>query len=333
MYPQPLRELLEFNKETHQLDSDDITAFHEIQRERIDNREPIAQSFDDLVNWLETGDIILFQGSGVFSNIISTFTGRWTHSALVVVRMTNLRMVGGGVIQGKNILLVESVSHADHNVDVNTDTYKGGVRMVDLKKRLIHSDSPYFGVVKLKMSVKRKAHYARAFESFYEKEAWKNYEPNPVNLVRVAFDCGALGHNDRDTSSYFCSKLVCEALEHMGIVSKTVNSARTAPTDFWDYRLKLEDGCSVQALIFVPRIQDEEPPKDPTDEDESIETIPRRQRPDQVYHEKARLLVPLSSPESDRFRPPKQHKPKSHASKKKKPPAVGVSVENVSKFH
>lgn len=322
-YPQPLRELSEFLSESSQLTQDDVSAFHEIQRERVANEEPIAQTFEDVVPQLETGDIILFQGAGFFSGVIYTFTGRWTHAALVVVRISNVRLASGKVIQAKNILLVEAVSHPDKNVDVDTDTYKGGVRIVDLKRRLINSDSPYFGLVKLSIPAHRKEHIARSFDAFYEREGWKDYERNVMHLVRAAFDCGALGHNDRDNSQYFCSHLVGEALEAMGIIDSAVVASKLVPTDFWRYRLpRLQKGFKVQALVFIPRLQEESESLESQVSDQALAgdddlTIPRaRMRPDQESREKARLIVPLQPA------PPRQ--PKLKAKKKKPPPAVVV---------
>lgn len=256
-YPQPLRELAEFNAEQDTLSAEEVDAYNQLQRARIDNHEPIAQGFDDIVTELETGDIVLFQGSNLSSNLISIFTGRWTHVGMVFVKVANLETPDGRVVQNKMILLLESVSHPDGCMDVATNSYKDGVRLVDLKNRLKDSDSPFFGVVKLRVSTtSRRERLNTEFERFYNNEGWKRYEPNKMNLIRVAFDCGAFGHNENDTSTYFCSKLVCEALEHMGVIEKNVNSARVCPTDFWDYKIQLKSGARVQSLIFLPRLQE-----------------------------------------------------------------------------
>lgn len=256
-YPHPLKELNDFTLEQEQLDQDEVEAYYQLQKERIDNHEPIALTFDDIVNRLETGDIVLFHGTSFLSNLIAMFTGRWTHAGVAYVKIINVKCERTGrITPTKVILLFETVGHHDECIDVTTNTYREGVRLVDLKKRLMMSDSPYFGIVKIHVPSKRRPQMERAFENFYASEGWKAYEPNPINLVRVALDCGALGHNEADNRSYFCSKLVCETLEHLGIIDRHINSARVSPTDFWDYRLRLKNDCRIKSLIYLPRIQD-----------------------------------------------------------------------------
>lgn len=257
-YPLPLQELEDFSRSEHILDQDNIRAFHDLQKARIDNKEPIGLTWDDLVEQLHTGDLILFKGSGLGSVLITSFTGRWSHVGMVFTKVIKVENPHGrGTTEQKLILLWESVSHPDECVDIVTNSYKDGVRLVDLRKRLLKCDSPYFGVVRLKIPTSHRAQIQHRFEDFYTREIWKPYEPNKMNLIRVALDCGAMGHNQQETTTYFCSKLVCETLKHMGVIPEETNSARVCPTDFWEYPLRLKRPYRVEALIYMQRLSDE----------------------------------------------------------------------------
>jgi hypothetical protein len=249
-YPNALQELEDFTSTQASLDQDNLSAYHELQSVRITHQEPIGLHWEDAVETLETGDLVLFKGSGIGSVLITTFTGRWSHVGMVYTRTFE---------SSKVILLWESVSHSDECVDVPTQTYKDGVRLVDLRRRLLASDSPFFGIVKLKMPQKLRRVVQARFEEFRQTELSKPYEPNRMNLIRVALDCGALGHNERTKDSYFCSKLVGETFIHMGVAKATTNPALICPTDFWDYNLLLHNNCRVQALILIPRLKGDPP--------------------------------------------------------------------------
>lgn len=254
-YPSALHELEDFTSTQALLDQDNLAAYHELQNTRVAQHEPIAMQWEDLVDSLETGDLVLFKGSGVGSVLITTFTGRWSHVAMVYTKCVDR--------ENKVVLLWESVSHPDECLDVPTQTFKDGARLVDLRQRLLKSDSPYYGIVKVKIPSRLRRGIQLRFEQFVKSEIHKPYEPNRMNLVRVAFDCGLLGHNERTKDSYFCSKLIGETLAYVGVVSPDVNSSLICPTDFWDYTLKLHNGCRVQTLIFMPRIKQQasEPPQ------------------------------------------------------------------------
>lgn len=247
-YPTPLRELEDFNATQDNLDQDNIDAYHQLQVTRVQYQEPIALYWDDIFDQLQTGDLVLFRGSSIGSVVITAFTGRWSHVGMVHVTSS------GGV---KKILLWESVSHKDGCLDVSNGKpiEKDGVRLVDLRKRLLRSDSPFFGIVKLKAPRNMRPLIQRRFEYFRTEEIHKPYEPSHLVLARAGLDCGLLGHNEHTRDSYFCSKLVCETYEYLTIVDKAVNSARVVPTDFWDYRLPMKNGVYVQTLILMPRLK------------------------------------------------------------------------------
>lgn len=57
------------------------------------------------------------------------------------------------------------------------------------------------------------------------------YEDNKIELIKSAYD-GWLGENEEDLSSLFCSELVAEAYQRMGLLPDTVASNEFTPRDF-----------------------------------------------------------------------------------------------------
>ena len=59
---------------------------------------------------------------------------------------------------------------------------------------------------------------------------------------KAAYD-GPLGHNEEDLSSLFCSELVAEAYQRIGLLTSAMPSNEYTPKDFAERRgLKLEKG-------------------------------------------------------------------------------------------
>merc|ERR1711974_397156 len=77
------------------------------------------------------------------------------------------------------------------------------------------------------------------------------YETNPLSMLQAYFDsCEPLGfcQGSRDTSSFFCSELVAEALQRTSVLSDDIPSSEIVPMDFLQSngeqieRAKLRDG-------------------------------------------------------------------------------------------
>jgi hypothetical protein len=262
--PAEIRELIEVTRYWDAISLDDRQAFNELQCEHVRSKRAIAVWWDQVRDSLHTGDILLMRGKSIGSKLIRWFTGEWSHASMVRVELYNDPDVG----LCKRLLLWESVSHADDCVDVLTGTRKSGVRLVDMRERLLNCDSDYFGIVRLGLvrpAGMPDAEYKRQeaaldkfvderFRRFSSAEYMKPYEPSRFQLMRVAFECGSLlGQMPRERRSYFCSKLVCDTLVYLRLLPHEVNPARACPTDFWDYDLLLQGVC-VKSLNYMPRI-------------------------------------------------------------------------------
>jgi hypothetical protein len=80
------------------------------------------------------------------------------------------------------------------------------------------------------------------------------YEKDKLELIKAAYD-GPLGHNEEDLSSLFCSELVAEAYQKMGLLReppKGLPSNEYTPKDFSEKKgLVLEKGASLSKEIPI----------------------------------------------------------------------------------
>lgn len=65
----------------------------------------------------------------------------------------------------------------------------------------------------------------------------KDYEQDKIELIKSAYD-GPFGHNTEDLSSVFCSELVAEAYQSLGLVTEEKPSNEYTPADFSEKRMK-----------------------------------------------------------------------------------------------
>jgi hypothetical protein len=243
---------------------------------RAEARMPIATSWVDIRPNLQTGDLVFFRCTDSYGSFLVTrFTGEFTHIGVVIVRRTGPRE--------KFILLFESVSEEDDLVDYETGTTKAGVRQVDLENRLNSSESHYFAVMKLRYPSKECQEIVqKRIEDFAKKEARKSYNHSKLDLCRVACDCGMIGHNKNSSKAYFCSQLVCKALQVAGVLdSEGVNPAKTDPNDYFQHDLPFINGIGVDAIYYMP------PLHHPSSQDN------RRRRRKQAQQQDAWVAAPI----------------------------------------
>lgn len=244
--------LSEYVNDEEQLE--DLRLYEEAYRQndsaRLLSNRPIATCWEEIHKELQTGDVILFRCTDTYgSYLVTAYTGEFTHVGMVVVRRDP-------VTKKKLLLLLESVSHKDDLYDFETDTKKSGVRQVDLYDRLSTSASHYFGLVKLRYpSPEIYAECQRRFEEFTSSEGYKEYNSSKLALLRAAFNEGAVDHNQERQESYFCSQLICKALQEAGVVDENFNAAATTPSDFFQYDLRFTNGIVADALYYMDRIQ------------------------------------------------------------------------------
>jgi hypothetical protein len=211
--------------------------------ERKEGREMAkakTKKYSDIRGSLETGDIVLFSGKGGISSAIKWFTASgWSHVGMVL-RLPEWNMV----------LLWESTTLGNLK-DVTDRKAKQGVQLVALSERV----ATYKGEVSVRhLKVNRTDHMKRALLDFRKQVKNRPYEKSRIELIKAAYD-GPLGENIEDLSSLFCSELVAEAYQRLGLLSEPPRSKPSneyTPKDFSSAeRLPLLQGATLSAEITL----------------------------------------------------------------------------------
>lgn len=177
-----------------------------------------AVSYSVLRDELKTGDLVLFSGKGPISAGIKLFTrSAWSHVGLVV-----------RLPQFDSVLLWESTTLNDL-VDLDSGVLRQGVQLVSLSARLARYDGPVS--IRRLQDVTLGAQDWEALSSLRREVAGRPYELSNLELVRSAYD-GFGGLNREDLSSLFCSELLAEAYQRMGLLDEAVPSSEYTPKDF-----------------------------------------------------------------------------------------------------
>lgn len=191
---------------------------------------------------LKTGDLVLFSGKGAISNVIKLFSGgKWSHIGMIL-RLESF---------GDSVLLWESTTLNDVK-DIETGVRTKGVQLVPLSQRLENYD----GEINLRQ-LNKKLSDAQMNKLAECRKALsrKPYERSEAELLKAAYD-GMFGDSKgEDLSSLFCSELVAEAYQCMGLLDdgpKALPSNEYTPLDFSEKRaMKLKLGYSLGNEIRI----------------------------------------------------------------------------------
>lgn len=200
----------------------------------------LLPAFEALRTTLDSGDVLLFAGESRFSRGIKRLTGsHWSHSALVA------RARAGGPL-----LLWEATLDTDL-ADVATHEVAPGVHLFDLEHWIRH----YAGETAIRqLCVERTDDMRTALLDFYNEARGRPYERNRLELFRSVYD-GPLGRNRTDDcTSFFCSELVAEAYQRMGLLPAIPHANEYTPHDFSSERkapLPLQVGATLAAEVLV----------------------------------------------------------------------------------
>src|SRR3972149_5502847 len=168
---------------------------------------------------LETGDLVLFSGKGDIPAVIKWFSGsKWNHIGMVL-----------NIQEWDTILLWESTI-LSRLKDVAEKKIKHGVQLVALSERV----STYTGAVAYrKLNVTRTDEMIQSLIKFRHEVKDKPYEQSVMELIKSSIDFGGWNHkNKEDLSSLFCSELIAEAYQRMGILDESKPSNEYTPRDF-----------------------------------------------------------------------------------------------------
>jgi hypothetical protein len=188
---------------------------------------------DDLINTLETGDILLFNGSYCASRVVKYLTSsEWSHVA-IVVKDPNFLINKDGTVKG--IYLLESSGTSDPDVDTGKTIM--GVQLHEVKDYILD----YNGSVSVRrltcnLTNEEKTDYMK---SIYDTLYGKGYDYEPCDLIDIIlhnkqinskfFDCIVY---PRNVNAVVCSGLVAYAYTIFGLIKKDTNWSYIAPEYF-----------------------------------------------------------------------------------------------------
>ncbi len=179
---------------------------------------------------LLTGDMILFSGADIVSNFVKVFTrSKWSHVGMVV-----------NIPEWDMVLLWESTTLSKIR-DIRTGTVRQGVQLVPLSERI----KAYKGVMAVRLlDVERTYVMREALAKLRVEVSGRPYEQDKVELFKSAYDFFG-GKNEEDLSSLFCSEMVAEGYQRMGLLDewpKGLPSNEYTPANLADYSLQLIKG-------------------------------------------------------------------------------------------
>lgn len=183
------------------------------------------KKYEAIRDELDTGDIVLFSGSGFISKMIQWKThSEFSHVAMVVK-----------IKEWDMLLLFESTTLSKIK-DIESRKQTQGVQLVPLSERIKCYDDDKVVFRKLE-GVERSPEMRKIFREFRKEVKGRHYEESKWELFCSAYDFIG-GQNEEDLSSLFCSELIAEMYERWylfigGVKHKDyIPSNERTPADF-----------------------------------------------------------------------------------------------------
>ena len=176
------------------------------------------KSYEKVRPDLKTGDLILFSGKGGISAGIKWATlSRWSHVGMILV------------LSEYDFVTVWESTTLSSVIDLDSKTPKKGVQLVPLSARVASYDGEI--AVRRLLGHKIGEDDIKKLMRFRKKVTGTPYEQDKIELIKAAYD-GPLGRNSEDLSSLFCSELVAESYQCLGLLSEDKPSNEYTPADF-----------------------------------------------------------------------------------------------------
>lgn len=200
--------------------------------------------YQDIRNELKTGDILLFSGKGHISEGIKFFTlSKWSHVGMVYKLVDPLDPKG-------SVFSWESTTLSDIE-DADTGKLTKGVQRVELSERIMGCFAKGYDISLRPLSRPLTDDMVRALNLFRHEVSGRPYEASKIELIKSAYD-GIFGENKEDLSSLFCSELVAEAYQKMGLLSEETPSNEFTPKDFSsEKKLRLDLDYSFSSEVAI----------------------------------------------------------------------------------
>ena len=194
-------------------------------------------AYDEYRACLKTGDIVLFGGNKGIGPLIKFLTrSDWSHVGMVVK-------------DRNDILLWESMKFGKAS-DVEFNKEVKGVQMTLLSER-IRKFSGKIAIRRLSIDFNEEMD-GKLFE-FRQKIKGRPYEKNHKDLLASALDFQFFKFDDasEDLSSLFCSELIAETYQELGLLSSDLSSSEYTPADFAEKRNLKLNGCTLGKEVEV----------------------------------------------------------------------------------
>jgi len=174
--------------------------------------------YEEIRPLLNTGDIVLFSGKSFISWLIKKITGSpWSHVGLVLKSQ-----------ELDSILIWESTT-LNNIPNIENGRIAAGVQISSLSERIRH----YNGTVGIRLlEARRTPEFIRAMIDLKNEVRGYKYEQNKIKLIRSALDLFWWQKNRKDLRSIFCSELVAEAYQRVGLLDTNKVSSEYTPSDF-----------------------------------------------------------------------------------------------------
>lgn len=175
--------------------------------------------YDQIRGDLKTGDVVLFSGRGLFSLGIRIGTGsKWSHVGMIL-RLDDFDFV----------CLWESTT-LSNIADLSTGQRTKGVQLVGMMDRI----KDYEGEISIRQlrGVELNKDQVGVLRQFRHELKGRPYEQDRWELLHSASPFT----NREDLSSIFCSELVAETYQRLGLLDKSKPSNEYTPADFGESR-------------------------------------------------------------------------------------------------
>ena len=186
---------------------------------------------------MQTGDILLFKGNGLFSSLIMAAPGAdYSHVGLYV----NHPVHGSCVFESTSLGTLP---------DMITGESICGVQMVPFDERIASYDGevfhrPIYG--------DRGDDVLTSFMGFIDKHHGAPYEEDTLQLIRAELDIFPWQKNKPDASSLFCSETSVMCLRECGIIiDDDMPANEFTPTDLSDDVMFAVNGFRFGAIVAL----------------------------------------------------------------------------------
>jgi len=188
-------------------------------------------AYEDVRSKLDTGDIVLFSGKGLVSMGLKIGAlCSWSHVAMVVR------------VKEPDVALLYQSTPVCKAKDFFDGILKNGVQVNVLSEAV----NGYNGKVAIRhLAVDRTTEMLDGLSRFRQKVKDRPYEEHIIQMVKAVWD-GPLGHVEEDLSSLFCSELVAEAYQSMGLLPASEAGGKPA-TEFTPKNFSTE-GSAIELL-------------------------------------------------------------------------------------